>query len=326
MDTGLRQSGETVGERTATHRADAATLERACRAAALPGERAVSVVFGTQEGMNSTFTPRGMSRHGPARAGIAFTLIELLVVIAIIAILAALLLPALARAKARAQQIYCLNNLKQLAIGWTLYAQDNNDYCPSNAAASPFNENLGNWVTGWLDWQVGFPSGANTNNEYLRNGSLGPYMARNLGCYKCPADKYRSVIGIRNRTVSMNSFIGDYIGLMVRFGNGNYRVFNKMADFTQPGPSQTFVFLDECPDSINDGLFQLNMAVNTWSDIAGSLHNGGGAFSFADGHAETHKWLDNITKAAVVRGQCPAYGRVSPNDYRWLQEHGSARK
>jgi len=268
--------------------------------------------------------PKG--RPATSRAAVAFTLIELLVVIAIIAILAAMLLPALARAKAKAQQIYCLNNLKQLGVGWMLYAQDNNDFCPSNAAASPFNENLGNWVTGWLDWGAGSPPGANTNNAYLMNGSMGPYMARNLGCYKCPADKTRSAIGLRNRTGSMNSFVGDYIGLMVSFGNGNYRVFNKMTDFTRPGPSLTFVFLDECPDSINDGLFQLNMTRNTWSDIVGSLHNGGGAFTFADGHSETHKWIDGVTKSPVVRGQCPAYNKVSPNDYRWLQERGTALK
>jgi prepilin-type processing-associated H-X9-DG protein len=113
---------------------------------------------------------------------------------------------------------------------------------------------------------------------------------------------------------------------MVRFGNTGYRVYNKMSSFTVPGPSKTFVMLDECPDSINDGLFQMNMTSTRWSDIVASLHGGGGALSFADGHAEIRKWVDGVTKAAVVKGTCPAYGQSSPRDYVWLQQRTSARE
>lgn len=258
-------------------------------------------------------------------------MIELLVVIAIIAILAGMLLPALSKAKAKAQQIRCVSNLKQLSTAWMLYANDAEDFCPSNAAVSPFDPNYGNWVTGWLNWGTGQPLSANTNNSFLQAGSLGPYMARSLDCYHCPADNFRSSIGVRNRTVSMNSFVGDYIGLMTRFGNSGYRIYNKLGSFTAPGPAKTWVFLDECPDSINDGLFQVNMGsassaltAKSWSDIVGSLHNGGGGLAFADGHAEIKKWVDVITRAPVTRAACPAYSKTSPRDYLWLQQRTTA--
>jgi prepilin-type processing-associated H-X9-DG protein len=155
-------------------------------------------------------------------------------------------------------------------------------------------------------------------------------MARSLGCYRCPADNYASIAGVRNRTISMNSYVGDFADRMAYFGNGAYRVYNKTTDFTRPGPSLTFVFLDECPDTLNDGLFQVNMTTKSWSDVVGSLHDGGGTFAFADGHAELRKWKENATKQRVTKLGCPStVGSLrtgSPIDYGWLQERSSALK
>jgi len=278
--------------------------------------------------MRKTTAHNSFPRRLKVPLSTGFTLIELLVVIAIIAILAAMLLPALARAKCKAQQVYCLNNMKQLVTALVMYAQDNNESYPSNSTAAPFDANYGNWVTGWLDWGVGAPAGANINPDYLREGSLGPYMAKNLGCYKCPADTFPGQSGPRIRSVSMNGFFGDYAGKMSDFGHGAYRIFNKSGDVTVPGPAKTFVFLDECPDSINDGLFQLNpTAAGAWSDVVASLHCGGCAFSFADGHAEIHKWLDANSKVPVKKtSPCPAYSMVSPRDHPWIAERGTALK
>ncbi len=124
----------------------------------------------------------------------------------------------------------------------------------------------------------------------------------------------------------MNGFVGDYTALMVMLGNSAYRVYNKLTDFTLPGPANTFVFVDECPDSINDDLFQVNMTGSLWSDVVSALHNGAGGLSFADGHVEIHKWVDSITRRPVTKVGCGAYGQVSPNDYFWLKTHTSALK
>ena len=268
----------------------------------------------------------------------AFTLIELLVVIAIIAILAAMLLPALANAKARACGTHCLNNLKQLQLAWIMYPSDNNEKVPWNGGGSPFTATPQAWVTGWLDWGFGTPSGANTNQQYIVDGTMGPYMAKSLNSYKCCGDVIPSLAGPRVRSVSMNGFVGDYNQTMwTVYGLTTYRLFTKSTSFAKPGPSMTWVLMDEHPDSINDGLFGMNMPPaaswpggnNSWDDVPASYHNGAGGLSFVDGHAELHKWRDSQTKPPIRKNspaQAPGSGTgtTSPNDHPWLQARTSA--
>jgi prepilin-type N-terminal cleavage/methylation domain-containing protein/prepilin-type processing-associated H-X9-DG protein len=246
-------------------------------------------------------------RNTLTRERSAFTLIELLVVIAIIAILAAMLLPALGKAKQKTQGIYCMNNTKQLMLANHMYQADNKDNFPMafHGGFQPgANDPNKPWVSGWLDWST---SAENTNTIFLldpRYAVLASYFANNKNLYKCPADNFASGAqrgrgwSTRVRSVSGNIYVGKgngwHTGPGYSAGGPNnlsiYRGATKMSDLLIPGPAQTWVYMDEHPDSINDaGAFAPNTA-NNIPDAPATYHNGAAGFSMADGHAEIHKW------------------------------------
>ncbi|MDD5140797.1 MAG: prepilin-type N-terminal cleavage/methylation domain-containing protein [Verrucomicrobiales bacterium] len=290
----------------------------------------------------------------------AFTLIELLVVIAIIAILAAMLLPALSKARFKAYGIQCMNNHRQLAIAWKMYVDDSSDFLPyashwPYASADLAKENKYAWVTGQVDFNPNNPSNWDVNQD-IKNSPLWPYCGNSTAIWKCPADfSFVTVNGEqkpRVRSMSMNLWIGGFIGYDGGLSGGRgwvnppayppgtrggnpWRVYLKTGEFINPGPSEIFLLLDMREDSIDWGNFATDMrgwpddpAQDNFYDLPGSYHHRAGGFSFVDGHAEIKHWQDDRTMPHVVNSGLIPDQYACPNnpDVFWLQQHATRLK
>ena len=276
------------------------------------------------------------SRHG-------FTLIELLVVIAIIAILAAMLLPALTRAKLKAQGVQCMSNHRQLALAWRLYTDDNRELL-LYASGDTAGWQPGVWMSGNLDFTPGNPSNWDPSVDIYRS-PMWPYCGKSLGIFKCPSDTSSVTVAgqakPRIRTMVMNLYLGGFKGTGGGvFNDKSWRLFKKSTDLNIPGADKVFVFLDEREDAINWGNFYTEMkgyptrstpanpGAYQLADMPGAYHGNACGFSFADGHSEIKKWKDARTVPPLKKGGLLFDGSTqSPSprniDVSWLQDRST---
>ena len=263
----------------------------------------------------------------------AFTLVELLAVIAIIALLAALLLPALNRGTTAGKKIQCLNNQKQMAAVWLMYASDNNDWLPANGETYPPSTKVKLWVQGAFYYPE-----ANTNAAYLLDPKYALFANyfQTAKVYLCPADQNAVTLSgqayPRLRSYALNAYLGwvgewdSRLGPLDSRGNPLYKVFSKHSDLAAAMPSGMFVFQDVNPNSICWPFFGVQMVQDTFFNFPNASHGEDGVISFADGHADSHHWRDQRTITAYS-ADYHAHQDPSPNngDIYWLRERTTVR-
>jgi prepilin-type N-terminal cleavage/methylation domain-containing protein len=281
----------------------------------------------------------------------AFTLIELLVVIAIIAILAAMLLPALLKAKLKTQGIQCMNNHRQLMLAWRMYTEENRDVLLFSTATigsiyAPFS-----WVQGVLDFNTANASNWDPDVD-IKKSPMWQYCGNSVGIWRCPADHSTIVPSFgrfagqrvpRVRSMSMSIWVGGWMDPIQGQYDANcsgpaWRLYKKYTDMVDPGPAKTWVFLDEREDKVNYGNFFTDMtgypdSQASWQfhfDMPGFYHHRACGFSFADGHAEIKRWVDQRTMPPIQEGGSwsgSAYVSSPRNqDIFWMQERSTRKK